>query len=470
MACTIKKVEEILVYSEQFDRRRILGQTDREDIEDMSWSPDGRSMVLTIADIVSKVSGGEDVRRPDVYRLDLPDRLIDGSASQHIGPPMGREAALAQPSLMPDQPAAQVPPAQMPAEQNGYVTKTIKPLHMTIQEAVASLWPGYGEYMTPNPSRNLLLFKGPLEVLEELRNDLNLIDTPAPHILVDMLAVELSDEANRRLGLDWTYVEGHFAFFQPDGSPVQRYPHVGTDLDLRVGAPSGALDSLFNVPGVGQSFYQGVGRLPREFYIRLNTLVQDGEGTILANPRNVAMSGKESLIQIRKTLNYFFNEGFDVSGRPVVKKSDISADTEGRIVPTLLDDGRIHLSVDVKVGNYTFTSDAGLPELTTRQSTTEVTVQQGQTLVIGGLRQQEMLSSTTKVPILGDLPLISPLFRKDEKTVRNTVLTIFITPQVMTTDNPTPEWQQVNPEDHKLVPIMENDISFKQEDTSETAE
>jgi Tol biopolymer transport system component len=465
-----KKVEEILVYSEQFDRRRILGQTDREDIEDMSWSPDGRSMVLTIADIVSKVSGGEDVRRPDVYRLDLPDRLIDGSASQHIGPPMGREAALAQPSLMPDQPAAQVPPAQMPAEQNGYVTKTIKPLHMTIQEAVASLWPGYGEYMTPNPSRNLLLFKGPLEVLEELRNDLNLIDTPAPHILVDMLAVELSDEANRRLGLDWTYVEGHFAFFQPDGSPVQRYPHVGTDLDLRVGAPSGALDSLFNVPGVGQSFYQGVGRLPREFYIRLNTLVQDGEGTILANPRNVAMSGKESLIQIRKTLNYFFNEGFDVSGRPVVKKSDISADTEGRIVPTLLDDGRIHLSVDVKVGNYTFTSDAGLPELTTRQSTTEVTVQQGQTLVIGGLRQQEMLSSTTKVPILGDLPLISPLFRKDEKTVRNTVLTIFITPQVMTTDNPTPEWQQVNPEDHKLVPIMENDISFKQEDTSETAE
>jgi type II secretory pathway component GspD/PulD (secretin) len=285
-----------------------------------------------------------------------------------------------------------------------------------------------------------------------------------------MLAVELSDEANRRLGLDWTYVEGHFAFFQPDGSPVQRYPHVDTDLDFRVGAPSGALDSLFNVPGVGQSFYQGVGRLPREFYIRLNTLVQDGEGTILANPRNVAMSGKESLIQIRKTLNYFFNEGFDVSGRPVVKKSDISADTEGRIVPTLLDDGRIHLSVDVKVGNYTFTSEAGLPELTTRQSTTEVTVQEGQTLVIGGLRQQEMVSSTTKVPILGDLPLISPLFRKDEKTVRNTVLTIFITPQVMTADDPTPEWPQVNPEDHKLVPIMENDYSFKQEDKSEKAE
>ncbi|MHC4666244.1 MAG: hypothetical protein ACYS9T_09865, partial [Planctomycetota bacterium] len=462
-----RKAEDILILDEELDRKKIVADSDREDIGDISWSPDNRSILLTIATIVSNA---DDILKPDVYRLDLPDRLIDASASQHIGPPMGREAALAQPSLMPDQPAAQEPPVQMPAEQNAYVTETIKPLHMTIQEAVASLWPGYDQYITPNPSRNLLLFKGPAEVLAELRRDLKLIDTPAPHILVDMLAVELSDEANRRLGLDWTYVEGHFAFFQPDGSPVQRYPHVGTDLDLRVGAPSGALDSLFNVPGVGQSFYQGVGRLPREFYIRLNTLVQDGEGTILANPRNVAMSGKESLIQIRKTLNYFFNEGFDVSGRPVVKKSDISADTEGRIVPTLLDDGRIHLSVDVKVGNYTFTSDAGLPELTTRQSTTEVTVQEGQTLVIGGLRQQEMLSSTTKVPILGDLPLISPLFRKDEKMVRNTVLTIFITPQVMTADDPTPGWPQVNPEDHKLVPIMENDISFKQEDKSEKAE
>jgi Flp pilus assembly secretin CpaC len=77
------------------------------------------------------------------------------------------------------------------------------------------------------------------------------------------------------------------------------------------------------------------------------------------------------------------------------------------------------------------------------------------------LRQQEMSSSTTKVPILGDLPLISPLFKREEKEVRNTVLTIFITPQVMSPDNPVPEWPQVNPEDHRLVPIMSNDLHKK---------
>jgi type II secretory pathway component GspD/PulD (secretin) len=198
-----------------------------------------------------------------------------------------------------------------------------------------------------------------------------------------------------------------------------------------------------------------VGRLPREFFVRLNTLVKDGEGRILANPRTVGVSGKESRIKILKILNYFFTEGYDVTGRPIIDKSDISADTDGRITPTLLDDGRIHLVVDVTVGSFTFIQDAGLPEQTTRRSVTEVTVEGGQTLVLGGLRQQEMSISTTKVPILGDLPLISPLFKREEKAVRNTVLTIFITPQVMRPDNPVPEWPQLKPEDYKLVPIID---------------
>jgi Tol biopolymer transport system component len=457
-----RKSEDILILDEELDRKKIVADLDREDIGDISWSPDGRSIILTIATIVSDE---DDIRRPDVYRLDLPERLIDGSAPEHIGPPMGREAAVAQQPPSPKQTAAkepspsivQKPSVQKPAGQSGYVTEIVKPLHMTIEEAVASLPVSYQQYITVNPSRNLLLFKGPAKLLAAMRQDLQMIDTVAPQILVDMLAVELSDDATRQLGLDWTYAEGHFGFFQPSGSTVQKFGHVGTGEDHRVGFPSGALDSLSTLTGVGQSFYQGVGKLPREFFIRLNTLVTDGEGKILANPRTVGVSGKQSLIHIQKTLNYFFNEGFDVSGRPIVDKSDISATTEGRIIPTLLEDGRIHLVVEVMVGTFTFTQEAGLPEQTTRESKTEVSVQQGQTLILGGLRQQEMTSSTTKVPILGDIPLLGGLFKHEETEVRNTVLTIFITPQILTADNPVPDWPKLNGEDHEIVPIMDEE-------------
>ena len=458
-----KKVDDILIYNEQLDRKKLVGDSDRDDIADISWSPDGRSILLTIATIVSK-EGDEGILQTDVYRLDLPSRFISESASQHIGPSMGRAAAAAlqtetvaknnvAPAAEPNKAAAAVEPNQSlpsaeqatPAQDKpGFVTKVVKPLHMPVEEAIASLSARYKEYFTANPSRNILLFKGPPEVLAALSNDLKLIDTSPPHILVDFLAVELSDEADRNLGLDWTYSEGGFALFQPGGNAIR---------DL---APDVRLGGLTTFPGDGQTFYQGVGRLPREFFVRLSALVKDGDATILANPRTVAMSGKESLIQIRRTLNFFFNEGFDTAGRPIVKKSDITADTIGRIIPTLLPDGRIYLVVDVSVGTFTFTQET-LPEQTSRQSTTSVTVKEGETIVIGGLRQQEMKHTVTKVPILGDVPFIGVLFKKQESQITHSVLTIFITPQVLKADNPIPQWPEPNAVDYKIVPIFKDE-------------
>jgi type II secretory pathway component GspD/PulD (secretin) len=164
------------------------------------------------------------------------------------------------------------------------------------------------------------------------------------------------------------------------------------------------------------------------------------------------MSGRESKIQIRRTLNYFFNEGFDVAGRPVVKKSDITSDTEGRITPTLLADGKIHMIVDVKVGSFTFTSDSGLPEQTQRESTTEIVVSEGDTLVIGGLRQQEMVQTVSKVPLLGDLPILGWLFKHEQREIKQSVLTLFITPHVLREGQPLPPWPEVDLKNGHRIP------------------
>ena len=437
--------DEILVFDEDLERKEILGSDDREEIENITFSPDGRSILVSIATIVSQ----EDrISRPDVYRLDLPDSLVGPEAAKHIGPPIGRSAISVsdqgenRTEETPDQGVQAVATANesTPVPPDNVITETIRPLHMTADEAMESLSPEFTQYVTKNASRNLLLFKGPPEVLSEIRQDLARIDTPAPQILVDLLAVELAEEANRSLGLDWTYAKGRFAFFQPVGNAIR---------DL---TPDSALGGIATYPGLGQAFYQGVGKLPEEFFVRLNVLVQDGKGTILANPRTVAMSGRESRIQVRTTLNYFFNEGFDVAGRPVVKKSDISADTEGRITPTLLADGKIHMMVDVKVGSFTFTSDSGLPEQTQRDSTTEVVVSQGDTLVIGGLRQQEMVQTVSKVPLLGDLPILGWLFKHEQKDVKQSVLTLFITPHVLREGGPAPSWPEVDLENGHRIP------------------
>ena len=108
--------------------------------------------------------------------------------------------------------------------------------------------------------------------------------------------------------------------------------------------------------------------------------------------------------------------------------------------------------VDVKVGSFTFTSDSGLPEQTQRDSTTEVVVSEGDTLVIGGLRQQEMVETVSKVPLLGDLPILGWLFKHKQKDIKQSVLTLFITPHILRKGQPAPSWPEVDIENGQRIP------------------
>jgi len=431
---------DLLVFDHEQDRKRLLGETEREPIESLSWSPDSRSLLLTVAAIISET---DNILQPDVVRVDLPEHLIFSDASRFDGPVLAdTPASSAQAASQDLSPAISDRTSLSAGTIDDVVIASVRPEHLTVQDILTSLPALYGSYLTPSASENSLVFEGPADILARLQVHMRLIDKKTPQILVDLMAVELTDEANRELGLDWTYAKGRFGLYQPMGNAVR---------DL---TPDSGLSGLTTYPGTGQLFYQGVGTLPSEFFARLNALVSDGNGTILANPRTVATSGKESMIQIRKTLNYFFNEGYDTAGRPIVKKSDISADTQGQITPTLLNDNRIHMIVDVKVGSFTFSPNAGLPEQINRQSTTEVTVGEGETLVIGGLRQQEVTQTTIKVPLLGDLPILGRLFRKNKKETRNGVLTLFITPHLLQEDQAAPQWPQLDPREHTLKPIM----------------
>ncbi|MFC1783775.1 TolB family protein, partial [Planctomycetota bacterium] len=93
-----RKVEDLLVFDEELDRKEIQGSSARAFISDISWSPDNRSILLTIATIVSR---SDRIFQPDVYRLDLPDRFVDPNAPLYNGPPMGRSETVTQPIVEP---------------------------------------------------------------------------------------------------------------------------------------------------------------------------------------------------------------------------------------------------------------------------------------------------------------------------------------------------------------------------------
>lgn len=351
-----------------------------------SWAPDSRRILFTQG---KAVSWEQEQFEPDLYVLELP--------AEAAGPP--------QPSEAPSAPSPDTPPA-VDEHLPGVAVRLIRPKHLTVEQVKECLPDSDTTYLKANADRNMVIVNAPTEVASRIEDYVSLIDIPAPQVVLDIVVMETSKKASRDLGFDWVHSEGH----------------LGAQLPLGDFGP-------------GQLFYQGVERLEENFYARLNLLEEEGQVAIRANPRLVALSGRTATMNVRRTKYYFYTQGYDEYGRPYIQQSDISADITGKIVPRVLGDGNILLEVEVGVGDFTFTSTSALPDVTTRQASTTVALKEGETILIGGLVLTQETRSTSKTPLLGDIPLLGSLFRRSYRRLEENVLTILITPRLATSSS-----------------------------------
>ncbi len=367
------EVAKLISYREEKDPYYLYGAEITNDAE--SWAPDSRWILICQAKVIS---WEQEQFEPDLYVLTIP-----GAAE-------AEEAT----------PGAETPPAEasLPAPLSAHL---IRPKYLTVEQVLAVIPQEYQSHIQAEPERNILMVTGGAEFTEQIREYLAAIDVPAPQVTLDVLATEMSKQASRDLGLDWSYAKGRFGAYLPIG-------------DL----------------GLGQAVYQGVGKLDEEFFVALNALEEKGAATVYANPRLAAISGKSAELRIRRVKYYFYTQGYDAQGNPIIRQSDISADITGKITPRVVGDGHILIDIEVGVGNFIFTSASTLPDVTTRDVKANVAVNEGETIMIGGLVLRQQTRAVSKTPILGDIPLIGNLFRKSHWDTEETVLTIFITPYI----------------------------------------
>ena len=380
-----RTMTELLTYHTAQDRAEVS-------LNRVSWTSDSRNLLLQIDRIVSAEAGKTE---SDLFLLPVPQ-------DEETAPPTAATPAPASASAPPATTTAAVtPPSAGPP--CGVAEIVVR--HRRAAEVASLLPPTFKGSFTIDEGRNSLLLAADAANLAALRDCIASLDNPVPHIMVDVLVTDLSKDANRELGLDWEFGKGRFGALLPFG------------LDL--GTP-------------GSIFYQGVGKLDRKFFTTLSLLTESGKATVRANPRVLATSGKEAAITIRRTDFFLYASGIDYLGHPSYTRSDISADTVLKITPVLLGDGKISIRVDATVDSFTFARANDLPDTTRRQATTEVICGDGESIVIGGLTQQEAEVTYQKTPFLGDLPVLGQLFRHTQRRSRESTLVIFITPRLST--------------------------------------
>lgn len=265
------------------------------------------------------------------------------------------------------------------------------------------------DHVKVNREQNAVVLSAPEDVLEKFEQDIRQFDIPAAQIMLETLVVEFTDwdSAQRDLSIRW--------------QNAGRGAEWGT-LDLPQDYPEVPQRSM------GELVLRGIAELPTEFRSQLEALVSARRAKVRAEPRIATVSGRWAsfFVGIQRYLRQPIEE--DYGGT----RNYIDAGVRLGIRPWTGDGEEIICYVSPEVSTLSALDPiTGLPEKISRTADTMVRVRDGQTIVIGGLRQEEERSVRTKVPLLGDLPLIGSLFRSTDTFTARTDLVIFVTPRVL---------------------------------------
>ncbi len=275
------------------------------------------------------------------------------------------------------------------------------------------------DHVKVNAEQNAVVLSAAPEVLRKFREDIAQFDIPPAQIMIDVLMVEFTDSVSREFGLKWLW------------SNDQRKVEVDA--------------------GLGQILYRSVVELPTEFKLQLRALVTQGKARVRANPRIATVSGQTASIFIGK--QRYLSTPVSITGGHGGDdffggfRQAFFIDAGVRLNITALTGGEGEIIVDVRPEISVLSAPdptTGLPERSTRRANTTVRVRNGETIIIGGLTQKERMSTRTKIPLLGDIPLIGELFRSRTVNEVTTEMVIFVTPRLLSQTGHLPE-QQENP-------------------------
>ncbi|MCU0969182.1 MAG: type IV pilus secretin PilQ [Rubrivivax sp.] len=280
--------------------------------------------------------------------------------------------------------------------------------------------------------------------LEEIQQLVARIDIPVRQVLIEARIVEADDSFGRSLGVklgatDLRGVRGGIPGYNIGGnnylSPGGSYPAVGYQTGQTSVLPTQAQTQFVNLPaadlGTGASVATFALALfdataNRFLNLELSALEADGRGQIVSSPRVITADQTKARIEQGEEIPYNVATS---SGATSIefKKAALSLEVTPQITP----EGNVILDLLVNKDSRGVNTLAG-PAINTKQVQTQVLVENGGTVVIGGIFTQDERNEVSKVPLLGDIPVVGYLFKNTTRSTRKTELLVFITPKVVT--------------------------------------
>jgi type IV pilus assembly protein PilQ len=275
---------------------------------------------------------------------------------------------------------------------------------------------------------NTLLILETRERIAEIRGLVSRLDIPVRQVLIESRIVIANEDFARELGTRF----GVSTIGTIGNATVGQSGSNAGSRDVLAGNLPSLNDSYaVNLPGTAGAPSLGWSILGSNFLIdlELSALQSEGRGEVISTPRVVTANGKQATIEQGREIPYQSSSG-NSGTQTQFKKAVLSLIVTPQITP----DNRVVMDLGVtndSQGENVATGVGQAPAIDTRRLDTQVLIRSGETVVLGGVFQQENRNSTGKVPFLGDIPLLGNLFRNSTRSDTKRELLIFVTPKVL---------------------------------------
>lgn len=276
---------------------------------------------------------------------------------------------------------------------------------------------------------NSLIVNAAPDIMRDLEQVIAQLDIRRPQVLVEAIIAEVQDADGMNLGVQWANKNAGVTQFTNTGLPITTMM-AGADQYRRNGTPgTAATNALGSFNGIAAGFYQG------NWSMLMTALSSNSKNDILATPSIVTLDNMEAT----------FNVGQEVpvlAGSQTTSGDNVFQTVERKTVgiklkvkPQINEGDSVLLEIEQEVSSVADAASSSSTELgatfNTRTVNNAVLVSSGETVVVGGLLDKSTNESASKVPLLGDIPVLGHLFRSNSQETKKRNLMLFIRPSII---------------------------------------
>ncbi|HSU55052.1 MAG TPA: hypothetical protein VLT36_13415 [Candidatus Dormibacteraeota bacterium] len=300
-------------------------------------------------------------------------------------------------------------------------------------------------------SGNIVIVADP-ETTKHIQEVIANMDQPKPQVLIKVVFLEVTRNDSTDIGIEGSYNHPigspfgnplgfvtNFGIFQGSNSAPQVAPTSVTPVQT---TPFLGASNIFGLQNLGSpnGLYQILGS---DYQVTIRAIATAGKAKVLSRPSVIARNNQPATITVGQSVPLITNVRFDNFGNAINSVSYQSVGIILRVTPFIRGDGLVEMILSPETSELVadrsqwvpISSGPGgsvsAPLINTRSADTVVMTPDGQTIIIGGLMEDSKAESETKIPFLGDIPLLGMLFRHKIKNGAKTELIIFLTPHVI---------------------------------------